>query len=219
MFRNTQRQSLKTPTKKSKKSKKTTDYSSDSSYAGVDLISDSEDNDSDDEPDVFGGAGGSRIEKYEEAAMFESAEEDDDLETIEDDTDAHDNPQATKYSEEWEGFSDVSEDTIHGADLDPNNNGILKKRVTFVDDDTDSSISDDEAIMWHPDLFETETSIQGPFLSADALPPNFASQLDDDTWLDDDHGHGPEEWENDDSGSGESDSDDSDASGYQCKWG
>lgn len=58
MSRNTQGQSFKTPPKiklKLKNSKKVTDYSSDSSYAAVDLISDSEDNDSDDEPDVFGG--------------------------------------------------------------------------------------------------------------------------------------------------------------------
>ncbi|ESZ92536.1 hypothetical protein SBOR_7062 [Sclerotinia borealis F-4128] len=219
MSRNTQRESFKTPTK-IKKPKKSTAYSSDSSYAGVDLITDSEDNDSDDEPDVFGGAGGSRFEQNEEAAMFESAEEDDDLETGENDIDAQ-----TKF-EEWAGIPDYPDDlgTHPGFfeddtndNLNSDNNDTPKKRVTFVDDDSDTSISDDESVMWHPDLFETETSAQGPFLSADALPPRIARGLEDDTY-NDDNGSDPEvEWGNgnNDSTSGESDSDDSDASGYQ----
>ncbi|TGO53127.1 hypothetical protein BCON_0129g00080 [Botryotinia convoluta] len=230
MSRNTQGQSFKTPPKiklKLKNSKKVTDYSSDSSYAAVDLISDSEDNDSDDEPDVFGGTGGSKIEKYEEAAMFESAEEDDDLETVEEDTDVQDTPRATMKFEEWEGFDDSAEELVDNPKFFEDNmieeykirsNGDLKRVNKFTDDDTDSSISDDED-MWHPDLFDTETSAQGPFLSADALPPRIARGLEDDTYNDDDHGSDPDlEWgneNNDSDNSGESDSDESDASGYQ----
>ncbi|RAL65016.1 hypothetical protein DID88_001124 [Monilinia fructigena] len=229
MSRNTQRESFKTPTKpkkstKSKKSKKAIDYSSDSSYAGVDLISDSEDNDSDDEADVFGRTGGSKIEKYEEAAMFESAEEDDEIETIEDFTDTHDTPQGTKSYEDWSGFEGSPEDTLDDLiteeyNLDSDDSGTPKrKKVTFADDVSDSDLSDDESVMWHPDLFETETSTHGPFLSADALPPGIARRLEDDTY-NDDNGSDPEsevDWGNeDDDSSGESESDDSDASGYE----
>ncbi|KAB8291070.1 hypothetical protein EYC80_009758 [Monilinia laxa] len=229
MSRNTQRESFKTPTKpkkstKSKKSKKAIDYSSDSSYAGVDLISDSEDNDSDDEPDVFGRTGGSKIEKYEEAAMFESAEEDDEIETIEDFTDTHDTPQGMNSYEDWSGFEGSPEDTLDDLiteeyNLDSDDSGTPKrKKVTFADDDSDSDLSDDESVMWHPDLFETETSTHGPFLSADALPPGIARRLEDDTY-NDDNGSDPEsevDWGNeDDDSSGESESDDSDASGYE----
>ncbi|KAJ8058194.1 hypothetical protein OCU04_012393 [Sclerotinia nivalis] len=229
MSRNTQRESFKTPpkSKKLKKPKKITDYSSDSSYAGVDLISDSEDNDSDDEPDAFGRAGGSRIEQYEEAAMLE---EDDDLETIEEDTDAQDTPRATNNDEEWAGFEDSSEELLESPGFFEDNllgiqgyesNGTPKKRVTFADDDSDSSISDDESVNWHPDLFETSTSAQGPFLHADALPLHLARGLDDNTYNDDPDSD-TEQWgngNNDSDDSEGSDSDDSDASGYQSDLG
>ncbi|CAD6447243.1 51d3973e-04ef-45d0-ba2e-7044c490d12b [Sclerotinia trifoliorum] len=223
MSRNTQRESFKTPprSKNSRKPKKITDYSSDSSYAGVDLISDSDDNDSDDEPDAFRRAGGSRIEQYEEAAMLE---EDDDLETIEEDTDAQDTPRATNNDEEWGGFEDSSEELLESPGFfEDNLLGIqgAKKRVTFADDDSDSSISEDESVNWHPDLFETNTSAQGPFLSADALPPHLARGLDDNTYNDDPDSD-TEQWgngNNDSDDSEGSDSDDSVASGYQSDLG
>ncbi|KAF7852718.1 hypothetical protein EAF04_010911 [Stromatinia cepivora] len=229
MSRNTQRESFKTPpkSKKLKKPKKITDYSSDSSYAAVDLISDSEDNDSDDEPDAFGRTGGSRVEQYEEAAMLE---EDDDLETIEEDTDAQDTPRATNNDEEWAGFEDSSEELVENPGFFEDNllgiqgydsNGTSKKRVTFADDDSDSSISDDESVNWHPDLFETDTSVQGPFLNADALPPHLARGLDDNTYNDDPDSD-TEHWGNRNNNSDDSegsDSDDSDASGYQSDLG
>ncbi|QSZ29029.1 hypothetical protein DSL72_003539 [Monilinia vaccinii-corymbosi] len=229
MSRNTQRESFKTPTKPKKLKKSTKliiDYSSDSSYAGVDLISDSEDGDSDDEPNVFGGPGGSRIEKYEEAAMFESAEEDDEIQTIEEFLDVEENtPGGTNSYEEWSGFEGspgaafdgVYDEHMYAQDSD-NHGTSLMKRVTFADDDSDSDLSDEGSVMWHPDLFETETSAQGPFLSADALPPGIARRLEDDTY-NDDNGSNPGselDWGNgDDDSSEESDSDDSDASGYE----
>ncbi|KAA8567483.1 hypothetical protein EYC84_010493 [Monilinia fructicola] len=197
MSRNTQRESFKTPTKpkksmKSKKPKKTTDYSSDSSYAGVDLISDSEDNDSDDEPDVFGRTG----------------EEDDEIETIEDFTDTHDTPQGTNSYEDWSGFEGSPDDTL---------DDLITEEYNLDSDDSATS-RDDESVMWHPDLFETDTSTHGPFLSADALPPGIARRLEDDTY-NDDNGSDPEsevDWGNeDDNSSEESESDDSDASGYE----
>ncbi|KAI9644794.1 hypothetical protein NHQ30_006821 [Ciborinia camelliae] len=231
MSRNTQRESFKTPTKskKSKKSKKkVTDYSSDSSdsaaYDGVDDVADEDD---DDEPDESGWTGGSGIEKYEEAIMRQSAEEDDDVDTIDDDTDAQGTPRGMNNYEEWAGFADSSEEIIDNPKFfedntqDSDTTGTPKKRVTFVinDDDSDSSISDDESVMWHPDLFENENSAQGPFLSADALPPRIARGLEDDTYNDDNGSDQESEigWGNgnNDSSSGESDGDDSDSSGYQ----
>ncbi|PQE22369.1 amidase protein [Rutstroemia sp. NJR-2017a WRK4] len=222
--RNTQRESFKTPTKprSAKKAKKTIDYSSDSSYAGVYDISDDEDNDSDDDPDVFLGAGGP-VEKYEEAAMFESAEEDDDLETVEDDTDSQRTPRANDEYEEWQGIPDSSDEVLGDGGFlenissthDSDTYDSPKKRVTFdLSDDSDIA-SDDE---WWPDLFDAATSRNAPFLSTDALPPGLARVLEDDRDNDDNDGSDHEVyWGNGSSDEEQVDneSDSSSSSGYE----
>jgi hypothetical protein len=226
--RNTQRESFKTPTKprSAKKAKKTIDYSSDSSYAGVYDISDDEDNDSDDDPDVFLGAGGP-VEKYEEAAMFESAEEDDDLETVEDDTDSQRTPRANDEYEEWQGIPDSSDEVLGDGGFlenissthDSDTYDSPKKRVTFdLSDDSDIA-SDDE---WWPDLFDAATSRNAPFLSTDALPPSLARRLEDDRDNDDNDSSDHEVYWGNKSSDEEQNDDESDdsssSSGYECKW-
>lgn len=220
MSRNTQRESLKTPTKskRSKKPKQTFDYSSDSTYAGVDEISDDEVDFSDIEPAVFWD-GASGIEKYEEEAMLRSAEENDDLDSVEDDTDAEETFQESNTFEEWSGFTDSAAEQLDDnfvenmySTQDSDNNGTPYKASS-------SDLSDEESD-WHADLFENESG-QAPFLSRDALPARVLERLEDDTY-NDDNGFDDFGWEtgNDDVSeeeSEESDSDESDASGYQCK--
>jgi len=93
MSRNVRHRSSDTPTKKPmRKGSKVTDTSSDDDYAGVDLISDSEE----DEPDV---------EVAEEQAIIASEEEDED-----EDLQSTPRPSIDDDQSSWDGFGDSQED-------------------------------------------------------------------------------------------------------------
>lgn len=179
MSRNIRHKSnLASPKKSARRASKTTDQSSDDDYAGVDLISDSEE----DEPDV---------EVAEEQAIIESAEDDD-----EDDDDSVSTPRPSVDDDvsTWDGFSvDASQDvlgegtlffddhvgSIDAPDFDPEAalwaSNILEpgspepRRVRFNLSDSSSTASDNDDHLY-PDLF----------MDQDSLAPSFRQRIEND---------------------------------------
>lgn len=170
--------SLASPKKSARRASKT-DQSSDDDYAGVDLISDSEE----DEPDV---------EVAEEQAIIASAEDED-----EDDDDSISTPRPSGDDDDistWDGFSvDASQDVLgdetaffddhmarmhapdHDAEaalwasnvLDPD--GPEPRRVRFNLSDSSSTASDNDNQLY-PDLF----------MDQDSLAPSFRQRIEND---------------------------------------
>jgi hypothetical protein len=198
----------------SRRSSRTTDHSSDDDYAGVDLISDSEE----DEPDV---------EVAEEQAIIDSAEEDDD--------DLHSTPRPSQDDDQssWNGFDVESEDDLGehnpffneqfgrthpsvNALFEVNDNTSPTRRVRFDLSDDNTADSEDDLEGLFPDIF----------LPQDRLDPGFRRLLERD---DDQDSSGNESYwdinnsdENSpskqDGADSDSDSDSAGSSGYDCGW-
>ncbi|KAL3428086.1 hypothetical protein PVAG01_01595 [Phlyctema vagabunda] len=170
MSRNIRHKSIGTPSKKTvRRSSRATD-TSDDDYAGVDLISDSEES----EPDV---------EVAEEQAIIASEEEDDDVLTP--------RPSIDDDQSSWEGFDVASQDDVLGGDEpffddhmarmtkpdvdtqitawnatnvhSEDDNTPEARRVRFdIDSDSSSSHSEDEDNIF-PDIFLDQNSLDPSF--------------------------------------------------------
>lgn len=171
MSRNFRHKSAVTPTKTpSRKNSRTTNDSSDDDYAGVDLISDSEE----DEPDV---------EVAEERAIIDSAEEDDeDLQATprpsnDDDDESSWNGFEPESEEEYLGahnpFFDEQFDRTHSsvrALFDEEDNVSPTRRVRFDLSDSGTAESDSDLEGLFPDIF----------LPQDRLDPGFRRLIERD---------------------------------------
>lgn len=178
MSRNIRHKSnLASPQKTVKRASRKTDNSSDDDYAGVDLISDSEE----DEPDV---------EVVEEQAIIESAEDDGD-----DDSVSTPRPSVEDDDQSnWDGFSvDGSQDVLgddlhffddhmarmHAPDHDTEatvwasrnmtSGSPEPRRVRFNLSDSSSTASDNDDLLY-PDLF----------MDQDSLAPSFRRKIEND---------------------------------------
>ena len=179
MSRNIRHKSnLASPKKTVRRVSKTSDNSSDEDYAGVDLISDSEE----DEPDV---------EVAEEQAIIESAEDED-----EDDDDSVSTPRPSVEDSQstWDGFSvDASQDVLgddlhffddhmarmHAPDHDTEatvwasrnmaSGSPEPRRVRFNLSDSSSTASDNDDLLY-PDLF----------MDQESLAPSFRRRIEND---------------------------------------
>lgn len=217
MSRNVRHKSAVTPTKTpSRKNSRATDNSSDDDYAGVDLISDSEE----DEPDV---------EVAEERAIIDSAEDDDE------DLQATPRPSNDDDESSWNGFEPESEEEYLGAHnpffdeqfdrthssvralFDEDENVSPTRRVRFDLSDSNTAESDSDLEGLFPDIF----------LPQDRLDPGFRRLIerDDDQnssgnesyWdVNNSDEHSPQQKENEDAES-DTDSNSSGSSGYDCR--
>jgi hypothetical protein len=164
MSRNLRQKSIATPTKTTaRRSSKTTNDSSDDDYAGVDGISDSEDEETD-------------VEAVEEMAIIESANEDDDLQ-------ATPRPSIDDDQSSWDGFPLESEEGVlgqntpffdeHMARMHPTHDGESShnsdvdvsptRRVRFASlEDSDTAQSDSEDSLY-PDIFVDQNSLDPSF--------------------------------------------------------
>lgn len=178
MSRNIRHKSnLASPKKTAKRTSKISDNSSDDDYAGVDLISDSEE----DEPDV---------EVAEEQAIIESAEDDED----DDESVSTPRPSIEDDQSNWDGFSvDASQDVLgddlhffddhmarmHAPDHDTEATVWASKniasgspeprRVRFNLSDSSSTASDNDDLLY-PDLF----------MDQESLAPSFRKRIEND---------------------------------------
>ena len=207
--------------KRSRKNSHGTD-TSDDDYAGVDLISDSEE----DEPDV---------EEAEEQAIIDSAEEADDDEDDDDDDDFQNTPRQSQDDEHssWNGFEPDSEedlgiqhnpffdeqyarthpsvDTLYTEDDDT---ASPTRRVRFDLADSDSADSEDDLDALFPDIF----------LPQDRLDPSFRRMIEKDE--DQESSSNESYWDVNNSDDNtpiksrnidnSSESEDSDSTGYDC---
>jgi hypothetical protein len=172
---------LASPKRTARRVSKTSDNSSDEDYAGVDLISDSEE----DEPDV---------EVAEEQAIIESAEdEDEDEDEDDDDSDSTPRPSVKDDQDNWDDFSvdgaqDVLDDDshffedhmsrMHASDHDIeatvwaskniSSGSPEPRRVRFHFSDSSSTASDNDDM--YPDLF----------MDQDSLAPSFRKRIEND---------------------------------------
>jgi hypothetical protein len=175
MSRNLRHKSTETPSKKSvRRSSRTTDNnSSDDDYAGVDLISDSED----EEPDV---------EEAEEQAIIESAEEDND-----DAVQSSPRPSIDDDQSSWDGFDVNSPEEVLGENVpffedqmarmnvpdhdteatawnatnglaDGEQSPTTKRRVHWADGTESSSSPSDEDTLF-PDIFIGQHKLDSTF--------------------------------------------------------
>lgn len=179
MSRNIRHKSnLTSPKRSARRVSKTSDNSSDEDYAGVDLISDSEE----DEPEV---------EVAEEQAIIESAEDED---ADEDDSVSTPRPSGEDDQSNWDGFSmdasqEVLDDDLHffedhmsrmhdpdhdidaalWASKNATSGSPEPRRVRFNLSDSSSTASDNDDVLY-PDLF----------MDQDSLAPSFRRKIEND---------------------------------------
>lgn len=209
---------------RSRKNSRATD-TSDDDYGGVDLISDSEE----DEPDV---------EEAEEQAIIDSAEEaddDEDEEDADDDDDDLDNTPRPSQDDEhgsWNGFEPESEEDLgiqHNPFFDeqfarthPSVDALFTedddaasptRRVRFDLADSDSADSEDDMDALFPDIF----------LPQDRLDPSFRRMIEKDEEAESSSNESYWDINNSDDNSpsklhkqNSSDSEDSDSTDYDC---
>lgn len=173
MSRNIRHKSnLTSPKRSARRVSKTSDNSSDEDYAGVDLISDSEE----DEPEV---------EVAEEQAIIESAEDED---ADEDDSVSTPRPSGEDDQSNWDGFSmdasqEVLDDDLHffedhmsrmhdpdhdidaalWASKNATSGSPEPRRVRFNLSDSSSTASDNDDVLY-PDLFMDQDSLAPSFV-------------------------------------------------------
>ena len=216
MSRNFRHRPAGTPVKTpSRKNSRTTNDSSDDDYAGVDLISDSEE----DEPDV---------EVAEERAIIDSAEDDDD--------DLHATPRPSNDDDDessWNGFEPESDEEYLGAHnpffdeqfdrthssvralFEDTDNVSPTRRVHFDLSDSNTAESDSDLEGLFPDIFMPQDRLDPGFRRLIERDEDQNSSGNESYWdVNNSDEHSPQK-ENEDADS-ESDDNSTGSSGYDC---
>jgi len=214
--------------KRSRKNSRATD-TSDDDYGGVDLISDSEE----DEPDV---------EEVEEQAIIDSAEEadddeDDNDEDEDDDDDLQNTPRPSQDDDHssWNGFEPESEEDLgiqHNPFFDeqyarthPSVDALFTqdddaasptRRVRFDLADSDSADSEDDIDALFPDIFLPQDRLDPTFRRLIEKDEGQESSSDDSYWdINNSDDNSPSKVHNTQNSS---ESEESDSSGYDCSY-